>query len=478
MSSHRQILRATSIIASSSVANLVIGLVKTKVAALMLGPVGIGQIGLLINLLTTAATLAGLGVSMAAVRQIAATEESANVRVALFWQSIALGVIGGLVVYATRWPIARLVLNSPESASAVGWLGLAVAMTVVSAAQLALLNGLRRLGDLARAQILGAIVGAALGLCALWIWRSGGVTAFVVSGPLGMMLGGFLFTMRLPSPFRGVDWHAVGRDMLAMIRLGVPLMLGGLVAPLGLLSVRALVVDRLGPVQLGEFTAAWTISVTYLAVVLQAMGSEFFPRLSASVTDVAATRTHVDRQTEISLVLALPILFAMQASAPLVITLLYSSQFTPGVDMLRWLIVADVIKVASWPMAYLILAKGRGVTFMLLEIATAAILPIVSYLLMGHYGIFGIGIAYFIMYGFYLAATLSYAWFAVGFPWGRTSLFLIGWGMAMSTLTGLAASYSGLLGVAVAVAAVAVVMIVAMRRFGLSFRSILRRGAA
>lgn len=477
MSSHRQILRATSIIASSSVANLLIGLVKTKAAALILGPVGIGQIGLLINLLTTAATFAGLGVSMAAVRQIAATKGSANARVALFWQSIALGAVGGMVVYALRLPLAQFVLNSAESASAVGWLGLAVAMTVVSAAQLALLNGLRRLGDLARAQILGAVVGAVLGLCALWIWRSDGMTAFVISGPLGMMLGGFLFTMRLPSPFRGVEWRQVGRDMLAMIRLGIPLMLGGLVAPLGLLSVRALVVDHLGPVRLGEFTAAWTISVTYLAVVLQAMGSEYFPRLSEKIGDVAATRTHVDRQTEISLLLALPILLAMQAAAPLVLNLLYSSQFTAGSAMLRWLIVADVLKLASWPMAFLILAQGRGVTFMLLEIATAAILPAITWVLIGQYGIFGIGIAYFVMYGFYLIATLSFAWSSIGFPWGKTSIQLVCWGVVMTTLTGLSASYSGILGSAVAVMATAVVAVVAMRRFDLSIRSAWRRRA-
>ena len=44
--SYRQILRSTSIIGGASVINILIGLVRVKVAAVLLGPAGIGLIGL------------------------------------------------------------------------------------------------------------------------------------------------------------------------------------------------------------------------------------------------------------------------------------------------------------------------------------------------------------------------------------------------------------------------------------------------
>lgn len=51
--------------------NIVIGLAHTKVAALLLGPLGIGEIGLFLNLVQFIATIGALGLGTSAVRQIA-----------------------------------------------------------------------------------------------------------------------------------------------------------------------------------------------------------------------------------------------------------------------------------------------------------------------------------------------------------------------------------------------------------------------
>jgi len=60
--SYRQILRSSSIIGGASVINIAVGLLRVKVAAVLLGPAGVGLIGLLSNLAGTASAIAGLGV--------------------------------------------------------------------------------------------------------------------------------------------------------------------------------------------------------------------------------------------------------------------------------------------------------------------------------------------------------------------------------------------------------------------------------
>ena len=59
MTSHRQIFRSSAIIGGASVINMVIGMVKVKVLAVLLGPAGIGLMGLYQNIMSMAATLAG-----------------------------------------------------------------------------------------------------------------------------------------------------------------------------------------------------------------------------------------------------------------------------------------------------------------------------------------------------------------------------------------------------------------------------------
>ncbi len=107
--------------------------------------------------------------------------------------------------------------------------------------------------------------------------------------------------------------------------------------------------------------------MTYIGFVLTAMGTDYYPRLTAAIHDHATVNRLVNEQTEVALLLAGPVFLAMLGLAPWVIQLLYSSRFRPAVDVLRWQMLGDVLKVASWPLGFIILAAGDGRTFMLTE---------------------------------------------------------------------------------------------------------------
>ena len=70
--------------------------------------------------------------------------------------------------------------------------------------------------------------------------------------------------------------------------------------------------------------------------------------------------------------------------APLVLQILYSSEFVVAAELLRWQIMGDVLKIISWPLGYLLLARGRGKTYMAGEaVATAAFVGVAWYALPG-----------------------------------------------------------------------------------------------
>ena len=93
-SSYKQILRSSSIIGGASVVNILISLLRTKVVAVVLGPAGVGFIGLLVTLMATASTVASLGFGNVGTRQIAEavgeddTAAVAAARRALFWGTL------------------------------------------------------------------------------------------------------------------------------------------------------------------------------------------------------------------------------------------------------------------------------------------------------------------------------------------------------------------------------------------------------
>jgi PST family polysaccharide transporter len=428
--SYRQALRATSIIGGASIANIAISLLRTKIVAILLGPAGVGLIGLYQTLMSTASTVAGLGFSTAGTRQVAeasgANDEAAvaAVRRSLFWATLTLATLGSALVWCLRDEIAAELLGDAKLNNAVGWLALGVGLGVASGSQGALLSGLRRVGDVARLSVWSSILATILGLTALWLIGERGVVAFVLSWPLANFLLGHWYVSKLPKLTAPTTPFPVMLAQWSMLtRLGAAFMVGGLAVVLGQLAVQVLIQRELGLVKLGQFQAAWMISMTYVGVVLQAMGTDYYPRLSAVIGDRAAANQLVNEQAELGVLLAGPLFVGMIGFSPWVIELLYTREFAGAEEVLRWQVVGDILKVASAPLIYVVLAVGAGRAFMLTQIATTAVFILLTWLGIPFFGAEASGIAFVGMCAAHMTILYYLARRATGFVW-HSRLFL------------------------------------------------------
>lgn len=425
--SYRQILRSTSIIGGASVINILVGLVGIKVAAVLLGPAGVGLIGLLTSLASTASAVAGLGFGNVGTRQIATAAGSndeaamAVARRALFWGTLALAMLGAAVFWTLRRVLAQRVLGDASLSTAVGWLALAVGLTVAAASQSALLNGMRRVGDLARISVLSALLATVLGVGALLTWGRSGLMIFVLATPLTSFVLGHVYVARLPKIVTSrTPLFKLAHQWRILAKLGAAFMIAGLAGAAGQLLVRTLVQGQLGLHALGYFQAASTISMTYIGFVLGAMGTDYYPRLTASIHDHAAVNQMVNEQTEVALLLVGPIFLAVIGLAPWVIELLYSGSFRPAADVLRWQVLGDVLRVGSWPLGFIILAAGDGRTFMMTESLVVGVFVLLTWVLLPLFGVVATGLSFVGMYLVYLPVVYWLAWRRTGFKWQST----------------------------------------------------------
>ena len=368
---YRTILRSSFIIGLASLINILTGLVKMKAAAILLGPAGVGLIGLYQNLMGTAAKISSLGISSAGTRQIAAShaneEDDVNkVRLALLWGSIGLALVGAVVFLFMSQISASWILQQPDRQPEIAWLAIGVAATVLTSYQAALLTGLRRIGDLARVQVLSGIISASIGVLAIWRWGTEGLVTLVLIAPIIAFLVGYYFTSRINLP-RTVkpSLTELSREWRLVASLGFIFMISNVLCLVGDLMVRTLVQRELGLHALGHFQAAWAIGIAYLGFVLTAMGTDFYPRLSSAIKEPKEVIRLINEQTEVALLLCAPALLALLGFTPWVIRLLYSAEFMPVVDVLRLQLLGDAFKVMSWPLSLSLMAAGAGRTFFL-----------------------------------------------------------------------------------------------------------------
>ncbi len=422
--SYRQIFKATSIIGGAQVVSIVIGVARTKVFALLLGPAGIGLLGLLNALLSAAGMVAQMGMGAVGTRQIAeahATGDQARIalaRRALMVATLFLSVVGGGAVWLLREPLATYALRDAGLATAVGWIGLGVALSVAAVAQAALIQGMRRMWELALLQIGGAVLLTVVGLPVVWLFGAAAVPFYVILMPLSGFVLGHVFVARLGKlPPVTATLPELAAQWRIFIAFGLPMMGAAVVGTLTTLWIQGHIKAELGIEALGLFVAANTIAMQYAGLVLTAMAGDYFPRLSGVIKDKDAARQLVNQQTEVALLLAGPVILGMFALAPVVISLLYSSAFAPAAGVLRWQTAGTLIKVVTWPMGFILLAEGAGRVFFATEVSTVLVMAIATALAVDHYGIAGAGIGYFVAYVFYLPLMFIFAAPRIGLRW-------------------------------------------------------------
>ncbi len=430
MSESRGLIKSMTIIGSAQAVNILISILRMKVLALLLGPTGVGLLSIYNSLQGMVSTAAGLGMGSSGVRQIASVkgEEQAlsRVRRVLLAAHLAQGTLAMLGVWLLRAPIAEWLFGDRSYATEVGLIGLAILLGLLATAQTALLQGMRRIGDLGRVTVLSALVGTVAGLAAVWFYGQAGLVWFVVVQPLATLLVALRYTRRLPQPTAprpsAVEIWEVWKPMAT---LGAAFMLGGLAATATLLLVRSRITQELGLDAAGQFAAAWGITMTYVGFLLGAMAADYYPRLTEVINDRAAATRLMNDQAQLGLAIGGPVLLLLIGLAPWVITLLYSAEFGPAAELLQWQTVGNVFKLASWALGFAFVAAARSKTFLLVQINFNVIFLLILWPGLTYFGLVAAGPAFMIAYILHFGLLNILAHTMQGFRWQALSLWLL-----------------------------------------------------
>lgn len=419
-----------AIIGSAQAVNIFISILRIKVLAILLGPTGVGLLSIYNSLQGMVGTAAGLGMGSSGVRQIASVkgeeQELSRVRRVLLAAHLVQGVLAMLGVWLLRAPISEWLFGDRSYATEVGLIGLAILLTLLGTAQTALLQGMRRIGDLGRVTVLSALVGTVAGLTAVWLYREAGLVWFVVVQPLATIVIAMRYTRRLPKPTAPRPSVAEIWDVWKpMVKLGAAFMLGGLATTATLLLVRGRITHELGLEAAGQFAAAWGITMTYVGFLLGAMAADYYPRLTEVINDRAASTRLMNDQAQLGLAIGGPVLLLLIGLAPWVVTLLYSAEFSPAAELLQWQTVGNVFKLASWALAFSIVAAARSKTFFLMELSFNIVFLTVIYFLLPVLGLQVTAIAFLVGYVVYFATVYILAHTLQGFRWQSLSLLLL-----------------------------------------------------
>ena len=391
----------------ATAARLLAGLVVIKLVAWFAGPAGVGKLGQFMSLMSLLAVLAGGGISAGVVKYVAEYRHDAQklsrlLAAALWYALCASCLMGGVALLFSR-QIALWLLGDPGYESlirilAVAQLGIALVNYI-----LAVINGFMDVRRLAFIQVLGSVFSIVLVLwLSRWLHLYGALLALVL-GQLLCLVVGLPAWWRSPYFQRSMLRMHFDREMtLRLAAFSVMTLSSALLPPLINIAVRDHLAVQFGWEQVGYWQAVSKVSDAYLLFLTTAINIYYLPKL-ASTHERASLVLELRNAYRYLLPAVIVLAALVYALRGWVTRLLFSADFASANALYGPQLVGDVIKIASFILSYVMLAKAMTRLFVISECVFGASYLVLVYVLTAHFGLVGAMYAFTINYLIYLA---------------------------------------------------------------------------
>lgn len=432
-SDYRSIFKATSLFGGVKVFTILISIVRSKIVAILIGTTGVGIVGLFTSGTSLIQSITQLGLAQSAVRDVSEAHASGNqarvnrivtVLRKLVWFT---GLLGMMCVIAFSSILSKTSFGNGDYTLAFIFLSVTLLFAQLNGGQNVLLQGTRRLNYLARSSVFGSLLG--LVICVpLYYWLGvKGIVPNLILGSFTAMLLSWYFSRKVPYEPVKVSFKEVIREGGQMLKMGIAMSVSGVLVALSAYILRSFISRQGGIDEVGLFQAGFVIMTTYIGLVFSAMGTDYYPRLSAVNKDNEKCKVIMNQQGEVGILILAPLILVCIVFVPLIVRILYSERFLGANDYIIWAACGMLFKMASWAISFIFIAKGESKLFMINEtvVNTYSLgFQILGYWLMGLKGI-GIGYALTFLCYFIQVYAISHKRYGFSFSGDFNKVFFL-----------------------------------------------------
>ncbi|SHG09620.1 Peptidoglycan biosynthesis protein MviN/MurJ, putative lipid II flippase [Flavobacterium micromati] len=401
-------MKATGVFGFSQVLRILVGLVGSKFIAVFLGTTGIGIIGILQNTLAIISSITSFGINISGVRMVAIAhsnrnqEEFSKTIIVLRRWSIASGILGVLICFFLAKPLSIWTFGSTEYVNWFLVLSINFIFSSLAVEKMVILQATRSMKAIAISSVIYAISVTAVSIPIYYYFRLDGIVAVLILTTILNYLINWFFAKKIETIPVQISVSETVLRGVEMIQLGLLLSVNVIIGHfISYLLALYFNFQNESNTVLGLYVVSSTLLVTYTGMIFTAMSTDFYPRLTNAQDDNLQVKSMVNDQIEIGLILITPLIIGFYFLAPFIIKLLYSKEFLDVVLILKFALLAVIIKAIMWPLAFIILAKGEKKLYLQQEIFSHLLNITLTILLYEYLDLLGIGLATLLNYILY-----------------------------------------------------------------------------
>lgn len=402
------VVKVLSLTSVATLVRMCAGLVSVKVVAAIIGPAGVALLGQLGNFANIAQTLAGGGICNGITKYVAEHKDSPAATSSYLSAALKITLISsllcGLALILTARPLSRMVMLSDGYAYVFVVFGFTVALYALNAAALAAVNGFKDFRCYVKVNIVNSVAGAAFTVALACLWGLGGALVAAVTYQ-SVVFAVTLWMLRRKLWLRMCSLRArLSRRILgeyggyALMALATALLV-----PLVQMLLRGYVMHDISVSQAGIWEGMQKISSIYLMVVTTSMSIYYLPRLS-ELHSPRQLRSEIFKAFSLIVPLLLVAFTAIYFMRFLIIRLLFTAEFAPMQELFVWQMAGDLMRIMSWLLAFMMVAKAMTRHYVISEVLSSACYLALGYWLTDVNGIVGLVQANLINYILYFIA--------------------------------------------------------------------------
>jgi len=403
--------KAASLNTASVITRIVAGILTSKAIAVFIGAEGLALIGNLRNFLSSVQSVAILGLYNGVVKFISEfkknTIELSKTISTVFYLGFISTIIVSFICYFNAEYINELIFPKYTDYSyVIRILAIALPFYSLNMFVFSIINGFSKYRILLVINIIGQVLG--LGVTLLLIYQNridGALVAVVISESIIFLITLVgIINQRSLAPLIKVE-NISFKYIKKLSSYSFMVLFSAVILPIVALSIRSYIIDNIGYKEAGFWEAMTRISKYYLMFVSSLMALYILPRFS-EIEDVKEFKNEVFNfyKTIIPVfALGLVIIYFLK---PIIVLVVFSSEFEPMEDLFLWQLLGDFVKVLSIVIAYQFLAKRMFWHYIITEAFLVFTLYITSIYLIDIYGVKGATIAHFVTYLMYYGVIL------------------------------------------------------------------------
>ena len=458
----RMAMKAMGLFGGVQIMGILCSIVRTKLVALWIGPVGIGLFGLFNNALEMISTGTNLGIRSSSVRDISQAMASHNqnlvariITVVRRW-SIWLGLAGALLTLSLAPALSQLTFGNSTHIWGFVTLSIAVLLGAITNGEYAVLQGTARLKRLASVTLWGTITGLVISIPLFYLLRERSILPSIIAYAAALAIFAWLFRNReyANTPISRHETFDMGKGF---VKLGIYMTLGNFASILASYAFNAWLNVNAGTEAVGFYQAGYTLINKYTGLILTALGMEYYPRLAKVADSRLRLRAFVSQEVNVALAVMSPVVALFILLREVVVWILYTPEFNVILTFVSWGMIGTVLRTLSWCMAFTILAKGDGKMYLWTEVASAIINLVLNIVFYRWWGITGLGIAFLVSYLLYSLIVAGVYFKVYRLSLSRSSLYNLQWTLAVAASV-MAAIETHILPLAIVITVVSIVV--------------------